>query len=227
MNFQGNIFWRHLLELLPYVGTTLFVAAASFAVALFLAVLTVMGNLGHHKIARIIARGYLVLMRCVPPIVLLFVVYYGAPHLLRGVFGIEIEEFSAVSYAIVALGLLHGAGLSELMRSAYEAVDRGQREAAVSIGLSGFQAFYRIIFPQALVVALPGLGNSIVSLLKDGALAYSIGVIDITGRATYLISKNLGGYVVETYLALALLYWMLSLLVQKGFGAWENRLQKG
>lgn len=114
-----------------------------------------------------------------------------------------------------------------MMRAAYESVDKGQREAAVSIGLSSFQAFYRIVFPQALVTALPTLGNTIVSLLKDGALAYSIGVVDITGQASYLISMNLGGYVLETYLALALIYWILSLVTQKCFGALENRLRKG
>lgn len=114
-----------------------------------------------------------------------------------------------------------------MMRSSYQSVPIGQEEAAVSVGLSKWQAFYRIIFPQAFVTAIPNLGNAVIGMFKDGALAYSIGVVDITGRASYLISMNLGGYVMETYLALALIYWMLSLMTQRVFAFLEGRLQKG
>ena len=227
MSFNGAVFLSNLIKILPYLGTTFLVMALSLIFSLLLATITVIGNLGKNRFFRAVARGYITLMRCVPPIVLLFVVYYGAPHLVRGIFGVDINQLNAIYFAIFALSLLHGAGISEMMRGAYGAVEKGQREAAVSIGLSPFQAFYRIVFPQAFVIALPTLGNTIVSLLKDGALAYSIGVIDITGQASYLISMNLGGYVLETYLALALIYWILSLITQKCFGALENKLRKG
>ena len=227
MSFNGAVFLSNLIEILSYLGTTFLVMATSFVFALLLATTTVIGNLGKNRILRVVARTYITLMRCVPPIVLLFVVYYGAPHLVQGVFGIDINQLDAIYYAIFSLSLLHGASMAEMMRAAYESVEKGQKEAAVSIGLSSFQAFYRIVFPQAFVTALPTLGNTIVSLLKDGALAYSIGVIDITGQASYLISMNLGGYVLETYLALALIYWILSLITQKSFGFLESRLRKG
>ncbi len=227
MSFYGAVFLSNLIEILPYLGTTFLVMAASFVFSLLLATLTVIGNLGKNRILHGIARAYITLMRCVPPLVLLFVVYYGAPHVVQGIVGIDINNLDAIYYAIFSLSLLYGANMSEMMRGAYESIEKGQREAAVSIGLSPFQAFYRIVFPQALVNALPNLGSTIVSLLKDGALAYSIGVVDITGQTSYLISMNLGGYVLETYLGLALIYWVLSLITQKGFGALEKRLQKG
>ena len=227
MSFNGAVFLSNLIDILPYLGTTFLVMALSLFFSLLLATITVIGNLGKNRFFHGVARAYITLMRCVPPIVLLFVVYYGAPQLVRGVFGVDINQLDAIYFAIFALSLLHGASISELMRGAYEAVEKGQREAAVSIGLSPFQAFYRIVFPQALVIALPTLGNTIVGLLKDGALAYSIGVVDITGRSSYIISMNLGGYVLETYLALALIYWVLSLVTQKCFQALENRLKKG
>lgn len=227
MSFQAAVFLSNLIEIIPFLGTTFLVMAASFLFALLLATITVMGNLGKNKILHGLARAYITLMRCVPPLVLLFVVYYGAPHVVQGLLGIDINNLDAIYYAIFSLSLLYGANMAEMMRGAYESVEKGQREAAVSIGLSSFQAFYRIVFPQALVTALPILGNTIVSLLKDGALAYSIGVVDITGQASYLISMNLGGYVLETYLALALIYWVLSLITQQSFGILENRLRKG
>lgn len=227
MSFDGSVFLSNLIELLPYLRTTFLVMVASLFFALFLATIAVIGNLGKNRIFRAAARAYITLMRCIPPLVLLFVVYYGAPHVVKGIFGIDINKLDAVYYAIFSLSLLYGASISEMLRSAYESVEKGQREAAVSIGLSPFQAFYRIVFPQALVTALPNLGNTIVSLLKDGALAYSIGVVDVTGQASYLISMNLGGYVLETYLALALIFWVLSLATQKCFGFLERKLQKG
>lgn len=227
MSFQIKYFVSHLVQILPYMGTTFLIMILSLSLGLVLATLTAAANLGKNKVLRATARGYITLMRCVPPIVLLFVVYYGSPYLAYGLFKADINNWSSLYFAVFSLSLLYGANLAEMMRSAYLSVDKGQREAAVSIGLSSFQAFYRIVFPQALVTALPVLGNTVVSLLKDGALAYTIGVVDITGQASYLISMNLGNYVLETYLALALIYWVLSLITQKLFGILERRLQKG
>lgn len=227
MSFQFKYFVSHLIQILPYLGTTFLIMILSLSVGLILAALTAAANLGKNKVLRAIARGYITLMRCVPPIVLLFVVYYGSPYLAYGLFKADINNWSSLYFAVFSLSLLYGANLAEMMRSAYLSVDKGQREAAVSIGLTSFQALYRIVFPQALVTALPVLGNTVVSLLKDGALAYTIGVVDITGQASYLISMNMGNYVLETYLALALIYWVLSLITQKLFGILERRLQKG
>lgn len=227
MSFHGKIFLEHLIALLPYLRTTFLVAFLSLLLSLALGAAAAAGQLSGHVIWRALGKGYVTLMRCVPPIVLLFVVYYGSPMLVKQLTGLDINSWDALYYAVFSLGLLHGAGMAELMRSAYQSIDKGQREAAVSVGMSSFQAFRRIILPQAVAVAIPVLGNAVVSMLKDGALAYSIGVVDVTGRAGYLISMNLGGYVLETYLALALIYWVLSIATQKCFGALGRRLQKG
>lgn len=226
MRFHCKVFLEHFMALLPYLGTTFFVAFLSLFFSLLLGAVTAAGELSGRKVWRGISSGYVALMRCVPPIVLLFVVYYGVPGLVKSLSGMDINSWDAVYYAVFALSILHGAGMAEMMRTAYMAVDKGQREAAVSVGLSPFQAFYRIVFPQAAAAAIPVLGNAVVSMLKDGALAYSIGVVDITGRASYLISMNLGGYVLETYLALALIYWILSVIIQKGFGLLHLQLLK-
>lgn len=227
MNFHGKVFLENFIALLPYLGTTFFVALLSLFFSLILGAVTVAGELSGSRIWRGISNGYVTLMRCVPPIVLLFVVYYGAPGLVKRLTGVDINSWDAVYYAVFALSILHGAGMAEMMRAAYQTVDRGQREAAVSMGLSPFQAFRRIVLPQAVIATIPVLGNSVISMFKDGALAYSIGVVDITGRASYLISMNLGGYVLETYLALALIYWILSVITQKGFGLLHRKLRKG
>ena len=185
------------------------------------------GILGGRTLSRIFAKCYIGLVRCIPPIILLFIVYYGLPYLSEQIFHKNMNHWNAMYYAMIALGILHGAQFAEMMRGAYLTISQGQKEAALAIGLSSWQAFYRIIFPQAFIVAIPVLGNAVVGMLKDGALAYSIGVIDITGRAQYLINMNMGGYVMETYLAIALIYWGLSLGIQKTFTILENRMRKG
>jgi L-cystine transport system permease protein len=117
--------------------------------------------------------------------------------------------------------------MSEVMRSAYLAVDRGQREAALSIGLSRIQSFFRITLPQTVVFALPNFGNSLITLMKEGSLAYTIGLIDVMGQGTLIISRNYGARAMETYIALAVIYWSLTLLFQYSFGALERRLSRG
>ncbi|MGN1146430.1 MAG: amino acid ABC transporter permease [Acetatifactor sp.] len=227
MSFHINMFLKSLLGILPYLKTTLLVAAASLLFSTIIGGIAAAGILGKNSIGRVVSKAYIALMRCVPPIVLLFVVYYGSPTLVLWLTGKDINNWDAIYFAIFSLSLLHGASMAELMRAAYQTVEKGQREAAVSIGLSPFQAFYRIVLPQAAVAALPILGNAVVSMLKDGALAYSIGVVDITGRASYIISLNLGGYVLETYLALALIYWILSVVTAKSFQVLGKKLRRG
>ena len=227
MSFDFKIFIYHFIELLPYLRTTFFVALSSMFFSLALGAVTAAGILSRNVLWRGVSKVYVNLMRCVPPIVLLFVVYYGGPALARSLTGVDIDSWDAVYFAIIALSLLHGAGMAEMMRGAYQAIDKGQMEAAVGVGLTPIQGFYRIVLPQAVAVAVPVLGNATISMLKDGALAYSIGVVDITGQTGYLISMNLGAYVMETYLALAFIYWLLSLGTKKMFGSLTRRLQRG
>ena len=113
--------------------------------------------------------------------------------------------------------------MSEVFRSAYETVDRGQYEAAVTIGLSPKQAFFRVMLPQAAVIALPNFGNSVINLMKESA----IGLIDLLGRTNLIISKNYGAYGVELYVACLLIYWALSFLIEQAFLRMESYLGRG
>ena len=154
---------------------------------------------------------------------LLFLVYYGLPELLN-TFGVNINDAGKGFFVITTFSLLFAASMAEVFRSAYEAVDRGQREAAVSIGLTEFQAFYRIVLPQCVRVAIPNFTNALVNLMKEGTLAYTIGLIDIMGKGQLVIGLNHGSYSLEVYLALFILYWTLTLLTEKGAGLAERRL---
>lgn len=174
-----------------------------------------------------LAAGYVFLMRCTPPIVLIFLVYYGIPKLLLLVFQINVNNWHKGIFVVTALTLLFAATIAEVFKSAYKAIPQGQREAGVSMGLTEFQTFYRILFPQAAVIALPNYTTAVLNLMKDGALAYTVGLIDLMGAGNNLIARNLGNYAIETYLALALIYWGLAALLEGIASLLERALGKG
>ncbi|MCD1655535.1 amino acid ABC transporter permease [Treponema zuelzerae] len=225
--FEPQRIFTTIPVLLPYVSVTVGVAFATLAAGLLLGWLLAAAKLGKPGFLRFLANGYTWILRCTPSIVLLFIVFYGLPEALIRLFGINIHFFHTAFFVIVTLSLLFAATVSEIMRSSYLSVDRGQYEAAVSSGLSGLQANIRIVLPQAAVSALPNLGNALVSLMKEGALAYTIGLIDMMGQGILLIARNYGAWAVETYTALALLYWALIIVIEKTFGVIERRLSRG
>ena len=97
-----------------------------------------------------LARGYIFLLRCTPPIVLLFMVFYGLPEFLNWWLGLVVNGWSRTVFVLIAMTLLYAASISEVFKSAYLAVPKGQLEAGLSIGLTTSQTLVRIICPQAL-----------------------------------------------------------------------------
>lgn len=142
-------------------------------------------------------------------------------------FDVNINFWPKMFFVIIALTLLYSAQLAEIIRSALEAIGPGQFEAGISIGLTPFQTMTRIVIPQAFVVALPNLGNSLIALLKEGSLAFTIGLIDVMGSGNLIISRNYGAYALETYIALAIVYWGLTLIIERTFCYLEKRYSKG
>lgn len=225
--FSPDIIFTSIPALLPYLAVTLVVGVTSILTGSILGMLLAWAKLSGHKVIRALADGYTYIIRCTPSIVLLFIVFYGLPKFMEAEFGIDMDNLSRAIFVIITFTLLFGAYVSEVFRSAYETVDRGQYEAAVTIGLSPKQAFFRVMLPQAAVIALPNFGNSVINLMKESALAYTIGLIDLLGRTNLIISKNYGAYGVELYVACLLIYWGLSFLIEQAFLRMESYLGRG
>ena len=215
-----------LLKIVPYVGITLLMMLGTVLFGGLIGIFLARAKIKRRIIPRAIAESYIYLTRCIPSIVMLFIVYYGIPFLLLQ-FGIDVNHFSKGVFVITAFSILFASNLGEVFRAAYLAVDPGQREAAVCSGLSEFQAFYRIVLPQAAVHALPNFSNMLVNLMKEGALAYSIGLIDVMGEGSLLIGMNQGSFSLEIYLAMAIIYWTLTLVIELIFSKLEKSLSKG
>lgn len=219
--------YKSLVTILPYIGVTFGVVLGTVCLALLLAVGLFCQKQSARCWLRALADGYINIIRCTPSIVLLFIVYYGIPKLALGLFNLNLNFSSKIIYVIISLSLLYSATLAEIIRSAYLALGRQQYEAALSIGLTPWQAVRRIMIPQGLVVALPNLGNSLISLFKEGSLAFTIGLIDMMGAGNLIISRNYGAYSLETYLALAVIYWTLTLIIEQIFLHLEKHFSKG
>ncbi len=168
-------------------------------------------------------------MRGVPMVILLYISYYALPILLYNYgqsIGITIDgnTVPAVFYAIIALILDQAAYSSEIFRSALSAVDEGQMEAAFSVGMTRSQALIRIIFPQALAIALPNLGGIFIGLIKGTSLAYYVGVYEITATANLLAMPALN--FIEAYIMTTIIYEVISFIFNKLFRSCEDRLKK-
>lgn len=219
--------WNSFLKIIPYFGVTFGVVLGTIILGTALAILLFIQKKSQNRFVRIIADGYINIIRCTPSIVLLFIVYYGIPKIALGLFDIDLNFSSKIIYVIISLSLIYSATLSEIIRSAYLALGKAQYEAAISIGLTPFQAVCRIMLPQGLVIALPNLGNSLISLFKEGSLAFTIGLIDMMGAGNLIISRNYGAYSLETYLSLAIIYWTLTLIIEQIFIRLEKHYGRG
>ena len=165
-----------------------------------------------HVLPRSLARLYISFFRGTPLLVQLFVIYYGLPEL-----GVQLDPLPA---ALIGFSLNMAAYTAEIIRAAIGAIDRGQWEAAASIGMTPLQTLRRAILPQALRIALPPLGNSFISLVKDTSLAATIQVPELFRQAQLITARTFE--IFSLYLAAALLYWVLASLLS----TLQNRLER-
>ncbi|MFD1360902.1 amino acid ABC transporter permease [Lentibacillus salinarum] len=224
--FDVTYIWESIPTLLPFLKVTFFVAGLSVLFGSLLGLILAIMKLGKNKIVQKTAHGYTTILRCTPSIVLLFLIYYGVPAVVMN-FGINLTDMSPAFFVVITFTLQFGALMSEVIRSAYESVDKGQYEAGVSVGLSNIQAYRRIIFPQAFVAALPNFGNALLELMKEGALAYTIGLIDVMGKANLIIASNYNSHALEIYIGLSIIYWVLSIIIEQFFLKLEKIFSKG
>ncbi|MDR0998438.1 MAG: amino acid ABC transporter permease [Treponema sp.] len=170
---------------------------------------------------RIVLAG-ISFLRGTPIIVQLFVVYFGLPVLLK-LAGINAARWSKLIFVNITYSLNISAFLSEIIRGALNGVDPGQREAALSVGLTGWQTFRRIIAPQSLLIALPSFSVSILNLLQNTSLGFTIGIVDMVGQVRAIGTRTY--HVIEAYVDAAIIFVVLSFILNYLFSLVEKRLR--
>ena len=164
---------------------------------------------------RVLAHGYVVIIRGTPMLVQIVTIYYVLPS-----FGIMLSAFWS---AVIAIGFNSVAYVSQVVRAGIQAVGVGQLEAAKSLGLSRFQTIRYIILPQALRAIFPALGNEWVTLIKDSSLASVIGVSELTHQGAIIMSRTYDA--ITTYAGVALIYLIMTSLFTIMLYLWEQKLQ--
>jgi len=166
---DATIIIDSLPSLLKATLMTIFLAVISIIIALVIGFFTAIIRILKVKILNGVANIYVSIIRGTPLLVQIFVIYYGLPQI-----GIALDPISS---GIMALSLNAGAYLSESFRASILAVDNGQMEASMSMGMTYSQALRRIILPQSLRIAIPTLSNTFIVLIKDTSLAYLLSVL--------------------------------------------------
>ena len=224
--FSTEYIIKSLKILAPFIGKSLLVMVLSVFFGTVLGFFLAWGRLSKCKVCKSLSSVYVHIIRCTPSIVLLFIVYYGLPKLGEIWFGIRAGYNGKLLYVVITLSLLFASAMCELFRSSYESVDVGQSEAAFTLGMSKFQTARLIIIPQALSSAFPVFCNEVVSLLKQGSLAFTIGFIDLMGEAQVIVARDYGAHGLETYIALALIYWAITIFIEQITNAIERGRNK-
>lgn len=209
--------FQYALSVIPQLAgklpITLAMVGVCYALGLLLAFAVFLGRISHCRALRVVLETYVSFVRCIPIVLLLFLVYYGLPQLLQTV-GINIGGWSKFVFAGTTLVLFNGGWLSEILRSAYIALPADQRQLAATLGYGPWQAWTRVIIPQMVGTAIPDLGSAAIDLLKDSSLLFTIGIVDTMGLANILVSNNYGIHQAEIYLAVALVYWLATLVIE-------------
>lgn len=196
---DATIIIDSLPSLLKATLMTIFLAAISIIIALVIGFFTAIVRIVKVRILNGIASVYVSIIRGTPLLVQIFVIYYGFPQI-----GIALDPISS---GILALSLNAGAYLSESFRASILAVDNGQMEASMSMGMTYSQALMRIILPQSLRIAIPTLSNSFIVLIKDTSLVSVITVTELLQMSSLIIAKTFEPLTI--YLVAAAIYWVL------------------
>lgn len=221
--FDITYIYDFIPKLLSYLDITLFIVAGSMLLGLVIGFIVALPRLYNVPILKRFSQVYVSFFRGTPILIQLFLIYYGLPEILKLV-QVDVSRTSVLVFVILAYGLHSGAYISEAIRAAVNAVDRGQVEAAYSVGMSGYQAFARIVLPQALAVSLPIFANLVIANLKDTSLAFTLGAMEMTGK-----SQTLGmatQHFIEVYISLSLIYFVVSITLEKLFTLAERRMQR-
>ncbi len=227
--FELKFMLSSVPEIIQYIPVTVLMAVASCIIGGFIGILLALARFFKIRVLSRIIEVYISFIRGTPMLAQLYLVYYGLPLLVKTLVELSGGEYNPnaipkLVYAFTAFSLNSAAYMSETFRSALESVDKGQMEACYSLHMSTFQALKRIILPQAFVTALPPLGNSLLSLVKDTSLAFSISIVDLMAGAKIIASRSFRFF--EIYIVVSAIYWIICIILERLIALTERKIKK-
>lgn len=227
--FDIKLVFTQIPELLKYLPVTLEIALISIFFGLILALLIALIKIKRIPVLSQLATIYVSFVRGTPLLIQLYLSFYGIPTILRYIntyYGTDynINSIPAMVFVLFAFAINESAYNSENIRAAIQSVDKGQIEAAHSLGMTSFQTLRRVIVPEALIVALPTLGNSFISLIKGTSLAFVASVVEMTAQGKILAGANYRYF--EMYISLAIIYWLVTVVIEKILSVVEKKVKR-
>lgn len=227
MKIDLQFIWTALIELLSVVPTTLAITAVSMLCGLAIGIVVALIRRYKVPVLHAVAASYVTFIRGTPMLTHLLLIYFGLPVIIDSLavqFGWSFRSVSIpmIGFAYISFSITAGAYLSEVIRSGLQAVEKGQLEAAYSIGMTTRQAMSRIVFPQAFAIILPSLSNSTISMLHGSTLVFTVSVVDINAKSQIIASSNWKFF--EAYIAAAIIYWAITILIERLSALLEKRI---
>ena len=210
-----QLFIESLPSLLDGLAVTLKITAVALIIAIVVGLLFGVLAISNNKILKLISRIYVDLIRGTPLIVQAFFIYFGLP----GALDIKIGAFTA---GVVAISINAGAYMVEIFRAGINAVDKGQMEAARSLGLSYGKSMLKIVLPQAVRKMIPAFINQFIISLKDTSILSVIGIRELTQSGEIIIASNYRS--LETWAMIGLMYFIVIMLLSYASRMLERRL---
>lgn len=210
-SFLSKYYWFFINGVKYTVILAFFTVIFGFVLGLILSLL----RLSKSKILNLIATAYIEFIRGTPILVQLYIVFYGLPHL-----GIALPDFAA---GVVALSVNSAAYIAEIIRAGIQAVDKGQMEAARSLGMKQSLAMRYIIIPQAVKNILPALGNEFITVIKESSVASIIGIHELMFNAATVQGNTYRPF--EPLIIAAIMYFVLTFSLSKVMGTFERRMK--
>ena len=207
---------------------TIQLALCALSLGLVLGLLGALAKTSPHKPLQWLGGTYSTLVRGIPELLWVLLIYFGTVNLMRnlgewlGLPGLELNAFAA---GTIALGICFGAYATEVFRGAILAIPKGHREAGQALGMSKPRIFWRLILPQMWRIALPGLGNLFMILMKDTALVSVIGLEEIMRRSQIAVTASKEPF--TFYMVAAFIYLGLTVLAMIGMHFLEKRSSRG
>jgi polar amino acid transport system permease protein len=218
INIDTEFMLKNITFIAGGLGQTLLISVLSILFAIMMALLAALGRLSKFPPIYALSTFYVSLIRGTPLYLQIFFFFLALPQL-----GIVL---SGIVSGVLALGLNYGAYMSETFRAGLSSVGKGQREAAMALGMTPGQTMRRIVLPQALRFAIPPMGNDFISMTKDSALVSATGFVhELMWRATKVGRSQFNS--LEALIMAAVFYWTLTLILTYFQGKLEARLSKG
>lgn len=215
-------------ELLAGLSVTVTLALATLPFGLLLGLLVALAKNSKERELRIAGSVYTTIFRGLPELLTLFIVYYGGQIALQKLIGLFTDAYVEVNgfvAGMVALGLVFSAYSSEVFLSAFRGIPDGQPEAAQALGLTRFQGFRLVVLPQLVRLALPGLSNLWLILLKDTSLVSIIALDDLIRKTNIIVGVT--KQPILFYSLACFIYLVLSLISSRGLGWIDARVNRG